>query len=108
MPNTTVTPEMLELIASRFKALGEPSRLRILNALRGGPRTVTELIDDTRLGQTNVSKHLAVLRSLGLVVRRRGGLFAHYAIADPRLYALCDLMCDQLRAETLARREVVA
>lgn len=103
-----LTPELVELVALRFKALSEPARLRLLNALRGGPRTVTELVDETRLGQTNVSKHLAVLRSVQLVVSQRMGSFVYYAIADPRLYTLCDLMCDQLRAEALARQQVVA
>jgi ArsR family transcriptional regulator len=103
-----MTPELLELIAFRFKALSEPARLRILNSLRRGPCTVTELVIATQLGQTNVSKHLALLRSVGLVVRQRTGPFVHYAIADQRLYALCDLMCDQVKAEVVARREVVA
>jgi ArsR family transcriptional regulator len=101
-------PEMLELIAERFKALSEPPRLRILAALREGPRTVTELVGETGLGQTNVSKHLALLRGAGLVVRSRSGPFSHYAIGDPRLYALCDLMCDQVRTAASARQEVVA
>jgi DNA-binding transcriptional ArsR family regulator len=108
MSRETLTPELVELIAHRFKALSEPARLRLLNALRGGPRTVTELVDDTRLGQTNVSKHLAVLRTVQLVVSQRSGLFVYYAIADARLYTMCDLMCDQLRAESFARQKVVA
>ena len=108
MPAETLTPELVDLIAGRFKALGEPARLRILNALRSGPRTVTDLVQETRLGQTNVSKHLSLLRSVGLVVRRRSGAFVHYDIADVRLYALCDLMCEQLRADASARHRVVA
>ena len=108
MPADTLTPELIDLIAARFKALGEPARLLILKALRGGPRTVTDLMHETRLGQTNVSKHLSLLRSLGLVVRRRSGSFVYYDIADARLYALCDLMCDQLRADAPVRQQVVA
>lgn len=108
MPAQVMSPKLLELIAGRFKALSEPARLRILNALRGGPRTVSELVDETQLGQTNVSKHLALLRSVGLVGRQRVGSFVHYEIADPRLYTLCDLMCEQLKAESVARQRVVA
>ena len=108
MSNHPLTPELLDLIAARFKALSDPSRLRIIHALRGGPHTVTDLVHETHLGQTNVSKHLAVLRSAGLVERQRGGLFVHYGVVDRRLYLLCDLMCDQLRAEWAARQEVVA
>ena len=103
-----LTPELLELVATRFKAMGEPARLSILNALRGGALTVTELVQETRLGQTNVSKHLAVLRGVGLVRRERLGPFVHYEIADSGLYALCDLMCDTLEAEAAARHKVVA
>ena len=108
MSNKPLTPELLDLLAARFKALSDPSRLHILHVLRSGPRTVTELVHETRLGQTNVSKHLGVLRNVGLVERHRGGSFMHYDVADDRLYTLCDLMCDRLRAESSARHEVVA
>ena len=86
----------------RFKALSDPTRLRILNTLRGGERSVTELVDATQLNQTNVSKHLHVLFANGLVARRRKGAFVCYRIIDARMFRLCDLMCDQLRDE--ARR----
>jgi len=92
-----LTPELLTIIADRFKAVGEPARLRLLDLLRGGEKTVTELVGQTEFGQANVSKHLHVLYAAGLVVRRREGAFVHYAIADNRIYALCDIMCDQLQ-----------
>jgi ArsR family transcriptional regulator len=94
-------------VAERFKALGEPARLAILNALRQGERSVTELIAETHLGQTTTSKHLHYLHNVGLVARRRAGMFVYYAIADERLYALCDLMCDQLQREALLRQRAV-
>lgn len=103
-----LTPELLELVAERFKALSEPARLRILNALRSGPRAVTELVDETRLGQTNVSKHLALLRSVGLVFRQRVGVFVYYGIADRRVHTLCDVMCEHLRAGASPPEDVVA
>jgi DNA-binding transcriptional ArsR family regulator len=93
-----LTPELLVLIAERFKALSEPVRLRLLNAMRARERTVSELVAETDVGQANVSKHLHVLYAAGLVRRRRDGPFVHYAIADGRIFALCDLMCDQLQA----------
>jgi DNA-binding transcriptional ArsR family regulator len=98
MTHAAVQPEVLTLIAERFRALGEPARLRLLNALRNGERTVTALVDETDIGQANVSKHLHILYTAGLVVRRRDGQFVHYAIADDRVYRLCDIMCDQLDA----------
>lgn len=95
-----LTPELLVLIAEGFRALGEPARLRLLNSLRDGAKTVTELVHATDLGQANVSKHLHVLYSCGLVVRHREGPFVRYALADDRIYKLCDIMCDQLLAES--------
>jgi ArsR family transcriptional regulator len=103
-----LTPEMIALVAERFKALGEPARLRLLHALREGERTVSELMEDTGLSQANVSKHLQLLHSLGFVTRRKEGLYVRYALADADVFALCDLMCGRLQAETEARRELFA
>lgn len=98
MPRTALTPEVLVLVSERFKALGEPARLCLLNALRGGERTVSDLVNETALGQANTSKHLQVLYAAGLVSRRREGPHVWYAIADDRIWRLCDIMCDQLQA----------
>ena len=107
MARQPLTPEILALIAERFRALGEPARLGLLNALRKGEMTVTELVDETGLGQANVSKHLHVLYTSGLVVRRREGPFVHYAIADERVFKLCDIMCAQLEAGSRALEAVL-
>ena len=98
MARREMTPQLLVLVAERFKALGEQARLRLLNTLRRGEKSVTELVDETDLGQANVSKHLHVLYTAGLVVRRRDGPFVRYAIADDRVDRLCDIMCDRLQA----------
>lgn len=103
-----MTPELLALVAERFKALAEPARLQILNALRGGEMTVGELVDETELGQANVSKHLQLLHSLGFVSRRKEGLFVHYSLADRSVFQLCDIMCGRLEAETKTRRKLLA
>ncbi|HET9425485.1 MAG TPA: metalloregulator ArsR/SmtB family transcription factor [Gemmatimonadaceae bacterium] len=108
MGNTNMTPELIGIVAGRFKALGEPARLEILNALRDGEMTVTELVDETGLGQANVSKHLQLLHSLGFVSRRKDGLFVYYGLADRDVFRLCDIMCARLVAETLARRRALA
>jgi DNA-binding transcriptional ArsR family regulator len=104
----TMTPELLRLVASRFKALGEPARLRILSALRDGEQTVTELMDETGLGQANLSKHLQMLHGIGFVERRKNGLFVHYRLADRDVFRLCDIMCGRLEAQVAARRRVLA
>jgi DNA-binding transcriptional ArsR family regulator len=106
--NLKLTPELIEIIADRFKALGEPARLQILNAMRDGEMTVTELIDATGLGQANVSKHLSMLHQLGFVTRRKEGLFAYYDLADRDVFKLCDIMCGRLDVETSARRRALA
>jgi DNA-binding transcriptional ArsR family regulator len=103
MADFPMTPELLGLVAERFKALGEPARLRILSALRGGEKTVTELMDETGMGQANVSKHLQMLHGLGFVGRRKEGLFVFYRLADEDVFRLCDLMCGRIAAEARER-----
>lgn len=108
MGNLKLTAELLMIIAERFKAIGEPARLAILNTLREGEMTVTELVDATGLGQGNVSKHLQLLYSLGFVTRRKEGLHVYYSLADRDVFKLCDIMCGRLEAEARARKRVLA
>lgn len=108
MGKVAMTPELLVLVAERFKALAEPARLEILNALRGGEMTVGELVEETGLGQANVSKHLQLLHALGFVTRRKDGLFVCYALADRTVFQLCDVMCGRIEAEAKARRRLLA
>lgn len=102
-----LTPELLTLVAGRFKALAEPARLHILNALRHGEASVSEIIERTGLGQANASKHLQMLHALGYVARRREGLHTVYELADPEVFRLCDIMCGRIEAEHAARRKVL-
>ena len=90
---------LVDMIAERFKALGEPARLRILNALRGGEMSVNQLVDATGLGQANTSKHLRILHAHGFVARRKEGLHTYYALADKDVFALCDIVCGRLAEE---------
>ena len=110
MPTSTLalTPKVLELIAERFKALAEPARLTILHALRAGELSVSDLVEESGMGQANVSKHLQVLDSLGFVKRRKDGLFVYYALADKSVFQLCDIMCNRLEAEVKAKRKLLA
>lgn len=108
MARASMTPELLQLVAERFKALAEPARLQILNALRGGERTVSEVMEDTGLGQANASKHLQLLHALGFVERRKEGLYVHYRLADDSVFQLCDIMCGRLEEEARARRDLLA
>ncbi len=91
-------------VAERFKALGEPARLQLLQALRSGERSVSELVEITKLGQANVSKHLQQLVSCGYLSRRKEGTFVYYAIASNDVFMLCDVMCGRIEEEQRARR----
>ncbi len=102
------TPELLERIATRFKVLGEPMRLAILNVLRGGEHTVSDIVEQTGASQANVSKHLALLLRERLAARRKEGLNAWYRIADDCIFELCETVCDSLEADVEQERAVVA
>jgi DNA-binding transcriptional ArsR family regulator len=108
MSGYEMTPELSKVLASRFKALSEPARLRILGQLRRGERTVTALQEATGLGQANLSKHLRVLYDLRYVRRRREGLHVFYRLADEDVIQLCDVMCGRLERELVERRELLA
>ena len=108
MGKLPLTPDVLALVAGRFKALAEPARLQMLVALRDGERTVSDLVEATGLGQANVSKHLQLLHALGFVARRKEGLFVHYRLASRSVFQLCDIMCDQIATEHRARRKLLA
>lgn len=99
-----MSPALLAELSDRFRALAEPARLRLLTALRGGERSVTDLVTATGLGQANVSKHLRQLMAAGFLARRKEGTFAYYALADDRVFQLCDLMCGRIEAEQRERR----
>jgi ArsR family transcriptional regulator len=95
-----LTAELFDQIADRFKALGEPARLRILDALRTGELTVGDLCERTGLNQANLSKHLQLLHTLGFVGRRKDGLFVYYSLKDKDVFQLCDIMCGRLDGAT--------
>ncbi|HWP72637.1 MAG TPA: metalloregulator ArsR/SmtB family transcription factor [Gemmatimonadaceae bacterium] len=98
MRRARMTPGTMDLVAERFRALGEPARLGILQALRDGERCVSELEADTGLNQANLSRHLQVLSATGMVRRRKDGLFVYYALADANVLKLCELMCGRVTA----------
>jgi DNA-binding transcriptional ArsR family regulator len=103
MKHKRLEPDALEAVADRFKVLAEPARLAILNALGDTPMSVTTLIDETGLSQANLSKHLQVLYTHGFVARQRDKLFVYYSLADESVFALCDIMCRQLKRHVAVR-----
>jgi len=98
MKKQEMSPELVRLVAERFRALGEPARLEIMNALRGGELSVNDLVSETGLGQANVSRHLQILHALGFVARRKDGLFVYYRLADKSVFRLCDIMCGRIES----------
>jgi DNA-binding transcriptional ArsR family regulator len=107
MAEGELTRELVGLVSERFRALGEPARLEILQALRGGERTVSELVEATGLGQANASKHLQLLHGLGFIVRRKEGQYVYYRLADEQVFRLCEIMCGRLEAEAAERQTLL-
>lgn len=108
MSTTKMTPQLLSLIADRFKVLAEPARLQILQTLRSGDRSVSDLAEATGLGQANLSKHLRGLYDAGFVDRHREGLFVIYKLADKDVFRICELMCGRLDQLQIQRRKLLA
>ena len=100
--------ELVEQIAQRFRVLGEPMRIRILDTLRDGEANVQELTDALGTTQQNVSKHLGVLHAAGVVSRRRDGNRALYAISDESVFELCDTVCGGLRRQVAELDQLLA
>jgi DNA-binding transcriptional ArsR family regulator len=106
-----LSPEALAQVAAYFQALSEPVRLRLLNLLREGSRSVGELAEVTGYSAANVSRHLALLAQHGLLARETQGTSVYYSIADPAIYELCNLVCDNLARRferTAPQREAFA
>jgi DNA-binding transcriptional ArsR family regulator len=92
------TPKSIEIQAKLFRGFSDPSRLSILDLLREGPRTVSEIVGTTGLTQSNVSNHLGCLRDCGLVTARQQGRFVYYELSDERVGQLLTL-ADELLAD---------
>ena len=90
---------LVELIARRFRVIGEPMRIRLLDRLRDEEATVHELTQALGASQQNVSKHLQVLLEAGIVGRRKQGTRAYYSIADEGVLALCEQVCGSLQRQ---------
>jgi DNA-binding transcriptional ArsR family regulator len=88
---------VVELIARRFRVIGEPVRIRLLYRLHEGEATVTELVEIAGGTQQNVSKHLSVLLHAGILGRRKQGTSVYYRIVDPTVLELCEQVCDSLQ-----------
>lgn len=88
-----ISPVQIERIARTFRVIGEPMRIRLLDAMRDGEATVGELVGATGASQQNVSKHLGVLHEAELISRRQSGREVYYEIADPTVFDICEMVC---------------
>ncbi|MBK8000945.1 MAG: helix-turn-helix transcriptional regulator [Verrucomicrobia bacterium] len=94
---SALSDQALELIATRFRVLGEASRLKLIRALESEERNVSQLVEDTGLTQANVSRHLQTLTEAGILGRRKEGLNVIYFIADHGIFDLCKHVCGSLQ-----------
>jgi DNA-binding transcriptional ArsR family regulator len=99
---------LVELIAQRFRVIGEPMRIRLIDALRDGPMTINELAATLGASQQNVSKHVGVLAQAGIVAREKDGNRVSCSIADASIFELCELVCGGLRKQVAELDELLA
>ena len=86
--------EVLMLQAELCKSLSDPKRLRIIQELQRGERTVGELAEILGLKQSNTSQHLAILRRIGMIYPNKEGSTVYYKVANPKIVEACDLVHD--------------
>lgn len=94
----TIPANVLSLRGKLFRGFADPSRLAILEVLRQGPRTVSEIVEHTGLNQPNVSNHLSCLRECGLVASTQQSKYVRYQLTDKRVATLMGL-ADELLEE---------
>lgn len=94
-----LSDEALDLVARRFAVLSEPMRLRLIQALFAGEKNVNTLVEEVGGTQANVSRHLGTLTQAHILSRRKEGLQVYYAICDPSIHKLCELVCGSLEKQ---------
>jgi DNA-binding transcriptional ArsR family regulator len=104
----TLSNEAIDAVAERFRVLSEPIRLRLLQGLRDGEKTVTELTRELDISQPNASKHLRILHDAGIIRREQKGNSVYCSIADESIFELCEAVCDSLGARYRERAEIFA
>jgi DNA-binding transcriptional ArsR family regulator len=103
-----LSPAAIEMVAARFRILGEPLRIRILQELQDGERSVSELVTAVGSTQPNVSKHLRILQEAGLVGRRQEGNLVYCHIEDPSVFELCNVVCVTLGEQLSSNARMAA
>jgi len=96
MSSKRLSPAAIEMVATRFRILGEPLRIRLLQEMREGEKSVSELVAAVGSTQPNVSKHLRILQEAGFIARRQEGNLVYCRIEDPTVFELCNVVCTTL------------
>ncbi len=92
-----MTPETLEMIAKKFRVLGDPLRLRLLHALQSGELSVGALCNAVGAKQPNASKQLSLLMDSGWVGKRKSGNSVFYKLDDMSIVKICEIVCGSLQ-----------
>lgn len=100
MAKNKLSEQLLKALAARFLALGEVSRLKIIQELQQKECSVSELVEKTALQQSNVSRHLKVLTDVGLLKSRKVGVSVRYSIADTTLNEVCRIVCRGIASQS--------
>lgn len=95
-PTRDLDDTELEKVAGQFRLLGEPMRLKILQALCARPLAVGEIVAATGATQSNISKHLSLMSSAGVITRQKDGQFVYYKMSNPLTMKLCELVHKEL------------
>lgn len=93
--------QQLERVSNLFRAFAEASRLSIIQELKAGELSVSDIVETLPTSQANVSKQLKILHEAGVVARRKEGTQVFYRIADPMVFDLCALVCDKLNRDAV-------
>ncbi len=96
--------DVFAVVARYFGVLAEPTRLKILNTICREERSVSMIVAATGLTQTNVSRHLSLMRAAGVVSRRKDGISVYYCVADPEFVEVCRSVCVQIAGRIDARQ----
>ncbi len=103
-----LTDQLAELIARRLRLIGDATRIRLLDLLSDGEKSVNALASEMGASQQNVSKHLAALADAGIVTRRRAGNFVYYELPDSHVLDLCEQVCNALLSQAAALTATVS
>ena len=100
----TLSDDTLDQVAGFLKSMAEPTRLKILRSIHDDEKTVSQIMEEVGAGQSNISKHLAILTGAHVITARKEGVSTHYRIVDPNITVICDTVCRSIAERILNER----